>query len=145
MGSNRTFSRPHGPRLPGSTTRPLPTACATCAISPGAPSTTTIRAIPIERSVAQRASGAVTMLVAIADVDALVREGLPGRCACRAQHHVGLHRCRRSFRCSPQRLSTDLTSLNEGEDRAAIVVDYVVAAMGRSADRTSTRRWSAIR
>ena len=45
--------------------------------------------------------GDVKVLVAIADVDAAVREGLAGRSARRAEHDVGLHAGRRSSRCCP--------------------------------------------
>ena len=45
--------------------------------------------------------GDVKVLVAIADVDAAVREGIAGRSARGAEHDVGLHAGRRSFRCCP--------------------------------------------
>jgi exoribonuclease-2 len=69
--------------------------------------------------------GAVRLLVAIADVDALVATG--SAIDDHARHNTtSVYTPARIFPMLPERLSTDLTSLNPDEDRAAIVVDMVV-------------------
>jgi len=81
-------------------------------------------------SVAGPASnGATTILVAIADVDALVKRDTP--VDLHANHNTtSIYTGAQIFPMLPERLSTDLTSLNENEERAAIVVEYVVTADG---------------
>ena len=74
-------------------------------------------------------SDASTILVAIADVDALVDRDTP------VDQHAGhnttsVYTGAQIFPMLPERLSTDLTSLGEHEDRNAIVVEYVVNADG---------------
>ena len=41
----------------------------------------------------------------------------------------------------PERLSTDLTSLGEGEDRLALVIELVVATTARFSRPTSIAPW----
>jgi exoribonuclease-2 len=70
------------------------------------------------------ANGAVRLLVAIADVDALVKKGTP------IDEHARLntttvYTSARIFSMLPERLSTDLTSLNPQEDRLALVTEMV--------------------
>jgi exoribonuclease-2 len=75
------------------------------------------------------AGGAVKILVAVADVDAVVEpaSAVDGH----ARHNTtSVYTPGAVFPMLPTRLSTDLTSLNEGEDRAAVVVEMVVAADG---------------
>jgi len=72
------------------------------------------------------AAGAVTVFVAVADVDALVTKGSP------IDSHAwtnttSVYTSARVFAMLPERLSTDLTSLNPGQDRLAIVTEMVVA------------------
>ncbi len=78
-------------------------------------------------------SGATRIRVAVADVDALVQPG----CAIddHARHNTtSVYTPAQIFPMLPERLSTNLTSLNADEDRAAIVVDMVVDADGRVAE-----------
>jgi exoribonuclease II len=81
-------------------------------------------------TVAERlASGGVKVLVAIADVDALVRPQSP------IDHHAqtnttSVYTAAAIFPMLPERLSTNLTSLGEGEDRLAMIIEMAVAADG---------------
>src|SRR5882672_12703794 len=77
-------------------------------------------------SVAESASnGEVKVLVAIADVDSLVRSDTPVDQHA-AHNTTSVYTGAQIFPMLPERLSTDLTSLNEDEDRTAIVIEYVV-------------------
>jgi exoribonuclease-2 len=78
---------------------------------------------------AERVPSGIRVLIGIADVDSLVAQSTP----------IDLHAQREAttvyagiatFPMLPLRLSTDLTSLNEGQDRGASVVEMVVAADG---------------
>ncbi len=81
-------------------------------------------------SVAQRSpTGEVKMLVAIADVDALVKRDTPVDQHA-AHNTTSIYTGAQIFPMLPEQLSTDLTSLNENEDRDAIVIEYVVAEDG---------------
>lgn len=78
-------------------------------------------------------SSAVKVLVAIADVDAIVKIASP------IDHHAStnttsVYTAAKIFPMLPERLSTDLTSLGEGEDRLAVVIEMVVAADGSIQD-----------
>ncbi len=81
-------------------------------------------------SVAEEAPGGhVTVRVAIADVDAQVPQNSPiDRHA--AVNTTSVYTPAVIFPMLPLRLSTDLTSLNPGEDRLAIVVEMTVAPDG---------------
>ncbi len=71
----------------------------------------------------------VKLLVAIADVDAAVGKGSPAdRHA--ARNTTSVYTPGVIFPMLPERFSTDLTSLNDGEDRLAIVIEYVVTPEG---------------
>ena len=75
------------------------------------------------------ASGTVKVLVAVADVDAVVKRGSPiDRHA--QTNTTSVYTAAEIFPMLPERLSTDLTSLGEGEDRLALVVEMEVAADG---------------
>ena len=73
--------------------------------------------------------GAARIRVAVADVDALVKAGSAVDAHAR-QNTTSVYTAARVFPMLPERLSTDLTSLNPGEERLAIVVEFVVAADG---------------
>jgi VacB/RNase II family 3'-5' exoribonuclease len=73
--------------------------------------------------------GTPRLLIAIADVDSLVRRGsaLDGHAE---TNTTSVYTPARIFAMLPPQLSTDLTSLNEGQDRAAIVVDMTIGGDG---------------
>jgi exoribonuclease-2 len=71
----------------------------------------------------------VKVLVAIADVDALVHSATPiDRHA--KTNTTSVYTAAKIFPMLPERLSTDLTSLREGVDRLVLVIEMVVAADG---------------
>jgi ribonuclease R len=73
--------------------------------------------------------GAVKILVAIADVDAIVHRGSP--VDEHARHNTtSVYTVPQIFPMLPEKLSTDLTSLGEGQDRVAVVVEMTVGSDG---------------
>ena len=73
--------------------------------------------------------GAAKILVAIADVDALVKN--PSAIDDHARHNTtSVYTAAKIFPMLPEKLSTDLTSLNDESDRLAIVIEMVIAADG---------------
>jgi len=86
--------------------------------------------------------GKVKILVAVADVDALVHNG--SAIDEHARHNTtSVYTAGMIFPMLPEKLSTDLTSLNFNEDRLAIVVEMVIGAdgslMGSDIYRASVR------
>jgi VacB/RNase II family 3'-5' exoribonuclease len=75
------------------------------------------------------AAGSTRILVAIADVDALVRAGCAIDSHAR-QNTTSVYTPAQIFPMLPERLSTDLTSLNAGQDRPAIVAEMIVDSAG---------------
>jgi exoribonuclease-2 len=75
------------------------------------------------------ASGTVKIRVAIADVDAVVRQGsaIDGHAQ---TNTTSVYTAAEVFPMLPEKLSTDLTSLGEGQERLAIVIEMEVAADG---------------
>jgi len=85
-------------------------------------------------SVAERmAGGAVKIFVAVADVDALVRKdsAIDGHAW---TNTTSVYTAAEIFPMLPEKLSTDLTSLGEGVERLAIVIEMTVAADGTVTD-----------
>ena len=82
-------------------------------------------------SVAETLPNGVTRArVAVADVDALV--GIDTPLDLHARHNTtSVYTAARIFPMLPERLSTDLTSLNPGEDRLALIADMLIGADGR--------------
>lgn len=73
--------------------------------------------------------GKIRILAAVADVDALVKDGsaIDGH----ARHNTtSVYTAAQIFPMLPEQLSTGLTSLNQDEDRLAMVIDMVVDANG---------------
>ena len=87
---------------------------------------------------AELPSGEVRILVAVADVDALVRAGTPLD-AHAAQNTTSVYTAALVFPMLPERLSTDLTSLNPDQDRLALIVEYVVGKDGGTSAGTLYR------
>jgi exoribonuclease II len=84
------------------------------------------------------ADGRTKILVAIADVDALVTAGSPiDRHA--QQNTTSVYTAAQVFPMLPEKLSTDLTSLSDGEDRDVVVTEMVVAADGLLSEGTIYR------
>jgi exoribonuclease-2 len=74
-------------------------------------------------------NGTVRALVAVADVDALVKKGTPIDLHAR-QNTTSVYTAARIFPMLPERLSTNLSSLNENEEREAVVIDMVISKDG---------------
>jgi exoribonuclease-2 len=81
-------------------------------------------------TVAERlTAGRVKIFVAIADVDCIVKSLSPIDRHART-NTTSVYTAAQIFPMLPERLSTNLTSLGEGEDRLALVIEMVVAADG---------------
>lgn len=73
--------------------------------------------------------GSVKILVAVADVDSIVKNGLA--IDNHARHNTtSVYTAAGIFPMLPEKLSTDLTSLNFNEDRLSIVVEMVIGSDG---------------
>jgi VacB/RNase II family 3'-5' exoribonuclease len=82
-----------------------------------------------QAEVAERADGGIRIRIAIADVAEAVTIGSPVDQHA-ADQATSVYTGVRTFAMLPERLSTDLTSLNESVDRPAIVVDMIVGSDG---------------
>jgi VacB/RNase II family 3'-5' exoribonuclease len=77
--------------------------------------------------------GHVKIFVAVADVDALVKKNTP--IDEHARHNTtSVYTAAKVFPMLPEELSTDLTSLNENEDRVALVIEMNVREDGHVSD-----------
>jgi VacB/RNase II family 3'-5' exoribonuclease len=74
-------------------------------------------------------NGAVKILVAVADVDAVVKKQ-SAIDAHAGQNTTSVYTAAEIFPMLPEKLSTDLTSLNYEADRVAVVVEMIIAADG---------------
>jgi ribonuclease R len=75
----------------------------------------------------------IKILVAVADVDALVKKG--SAIDEQARHNTAsVYTAAKIFPMLPEKLSTNLTSLNFNEDRLAIVIEMVIGADGSLQD-----------
>jgi exoribonuclease-2 len=84
--------------------------------------------------------GEVRMRVAIADVDAAIAKGSPvDRHA--ARNTTSVYTPAVIFSMLPERLSTDLTSLNDRQDRLSVVIEFVVSSEG---ELTSSDMYGAV-
>jgi VacB/RNase II family 3'-5' exoribonuclease len=81
-------------------------------------------------TVAETLTGEVVkILVAVADVDSLVKDG--SAIDKDARHNTtSVYTAGNIFPMLPEKLSTNLTSLNENEDRLAVVIEMVIGADG---------------
>jgi exoribonuclease-2 len=77
--------------------------------------------------------GKIKVLVAVADVDSLVKKGSALDVHAKT-NTTSIYTAARIFPMLPEKLSTGLTSLNYDADRAAMVVDMMVAADGSMQD-----------
>ena len=85
-------------------------------------------------------TGRVKILVAIADVDAIVKNG--SAIDDHARHNTtSIYTAAEIFPMLPEEISTDVTSLNLDEDRLAIVVEMVIGADGSLQDSDIYRAW----
>ena len=73
--------------------------------------------------------GATKLLVAIADVDAVVKQRSALDDHAR-ENTTSVYTVAETFPMLPEKLSTDLTSLNQASDRLAIVIEMVLAGDG---------------
>jgi VacB/RNase II family 3'-5' exoribonuclease len=88
----------------------------------------------------QRPDGKIDILVAVADVDSLVRSGDA------LDEHAGhnttsVYTAAQVFPMLPEELSTGLTSLNQGVERIAMVVEMVANGDGSLGDSDIYRAW----
>ena len=71
----------------------------------------------------------VKILVAVADVDAVVKKNSAIDSHAR-QNTTSVYTAGRTFPMLPEKLSTDLTSLNYHEDRPAMVIEMIISDAG---------------
>lgn len=77
--------------------------------------------------------GHVKVLIGVADVDALIAPETP--IDAHARHNTtSVYTAAQTFPMLPERLSTDLSSLVEGEDRLAIIIEMTLGAGGGIAE-----------
>jgi exoribonuclease-2 len=85
-------------------------------------------------------AGQIKLLIAIADVDSAIKPGsaLDGH----ARHNTtSVYTAAEIFPMLPEKISTDLTSLNFEQDRLALLVEMVIGADGSPGDSKIYRAW----
>ena len=87
--------------------------------------------------------GRIRVLVGVADVDARVHQGTIIDTHAQSET-TSVYTGVKVFPMLPAELSEGATSLNENEDRIAIVIEYSVDASGATSDGRPTARWCAI-
>jgi exoribonuclease-2 len=87
---------------------------------------------------AERVATGIRVLVGVADVDSAVAKSTPIDSHA-ARETTTVYAGVRTFPMLPERLSTDLTSLSENQDRAGIVIEMLVAADGTIASNSIYR------
>src|SRR5579885_617566 len=88
--------------------------------------------------VAERVAAGIRILIGIADVDSDVDRGSPIDQHA-AEQTTTVYTAVRNFPMLPEALSTGLTSLNENQDRLALVIEFVVATDGSIASSAVSR------
>lgn len=92
-------------------------------------------------------NGSAKILVAIADVDAVVQKGSPLDDHAQ-QNTTSVYTVAETFSMLPEKLSTDFTSLKQKADRLAIVIEMVIAVDGslQSSDihRAMVHNWAKL-
>ena len=82
-----------------------------------------------QAEVAERVANGIRVLVAVADVDSDVPKDSPIDKHAQSET-TSVYTGVRTFPMLPEDLSTGLTSLNQDEDRLAVVIEFVVASDG---------------
>ncbi len=90
--------------------------------------------------VAERVAGGIRVQIAIADVAAAVAKDSPIDQHAAAQTQT-VYTAVRNFPMLPMELSTDLTSLNQGGDRLAVLMSFTVDGSGALGGEAVTRAW----
>jgi exoribonuclease-2 len=85
-------------------------------------------------------SGATRILVAIADVDAVIKPGSPIDDHARV-NTTSVYTPAAIFSILPEKLSTDLTSLGENQERLALIADMTINAEGAVLQSELYRAW----
>ncbi len=85
-------------------------------------------------------SGKVKIFIAIADVDSVVKNGSAIDQHART-NTTSVYTPAQIFPMLPEKISTDITSLNLNEDRLAIVVEILINQDGALEDSTIYRAW----
>jgi exoribonuclease R len=86
----------------------------------------------------RNADDSITVSIAVADVESLVPRGSLADVQA-AANATSVYTGVAVFPMLPERLSTDLTSLNEREDRLAVVIEFTVAVDGTLGEQTVSR------
>ena len=90
----------------------------------------------------QLPDGRIRVLIGVADVDARVNAGTVIDGHARSET-TSVYTGVKVFPMLPSELSEGITSLNENEDRVALVIEYAVDATGTASDGKAYRAWCA--